>query len=80
MKQGCCAICKLVCLLVVVGALNWGLVGAFNINIVEQLLGSIPKAVKIVYILVGLAGIMKIVSAFKACPCCKDDSGSCAKK
>ena len=80
-KQGCCCkVCNVVGLFVIVGALNWGLVGAFNINLVEQLLGSIPKAVRIIYILVGLAGIIKIVSCFKSCPCCKDDSGSCAKK
>ena len=79
-KQGCCAVCNIVGLIVIIGALNWGLVGAFNINLVEQLLGGIPKAVKITYILVGLAGILKIVACFKLCPCCKDDSGSCAKK
>jgi uncharacterized membrane protein YuzA (DUF378 family) len=42
-------------LLVLVGALNWGLVGAFNIDAVEQL---VPRNwVKSVYILVGLAAV-----------------------
>ncbi len=71
---GCCPICKLVGLLVIVGALNWGLIGAFNLNLVNQLLGSMPMVEKIIYILVGLAGLLKIVSCFKPCPC------SCAKK
>ncbi len=80
MKQGCCGICKIVGLIVIIGAINWGLVGAFHFNLVEQLLGSIPKAVRATYIVVGLAGIMKLVSCFKACPCCKADDGSCGTK
>lgn len=77
--KSCCALCKVFGLLVVVGAINWGLVGAFNFNLVEQLLGGIPKAVRIVYILVGVAGIAKIVSCFNMCPCCKTDGESCKK-
>ena len=76
MKQGNCIICKLVCLLVIVGALNWGLVGAVNYDVVTHLLGSIPHAVRITYILVGLAGVMKLLSCFMPCPCCKDSSCS----
>lgn len=42
-------------LLVLVGALNWGLVGAFNVDAVEQL---VPRNwVKTVYTLVGLAAL-----------------------
>jgi hypothetical protein len=42
-------------LLVLVGALNWGLVGAFNVDAVEQL---VPRNwVKSVYTLVGLAAL-----------------------
>ena len=43
-------------ILVVVGALNWGLVGAFNFNLVIALLGPTVLA-SIVFVLVGLAGI-----------------------
>ncbi len=71
MKQNCCAICKVVGLLVIIGALNWGIIGALKINVVHNLIGSIPKAERIVYILVGLAGIMKLISCFKECPACK---------
>ena len=71
-NSGCCPVCKLVCLLVLIGALNWGLIGAFNLNVVNQLLGGMPMVEKIVYILVGLAGVAKIISCFKPCPCsCK---------
>ncbi len=42
--------------LVLVGALNWGLVGFFGFNLVTTLFGGLPSIEKIVYILVGLAG------------------------
>ena len=73
--SGCCPVCKLVGLLVIIGALNWGLIGALNMNVVNQLLGAMPMVEKVVYILVGIAGLLKLVSCFKACPCsCKKPS------
>lgn len=48
-------------ILVIVGALNWGLVGAFNWNLVEAVFGTWPVVVKVVYILVGLAGLMMLL-------------------
>jgi hypothetical protein len=42
--------------LVVIGALNWGLVGLLNFNLVEALFGSWPWLVMLVYVLVGLSG------------------------
>ena len=78
----CCPICKLVGLLVIVGALSWGAIGVAGVNPLERLLGSYPMALKVVYILVGLAGLMKLVMCVKACPCsCKTgESGSCSTK
>lgn len=55
-------------LLVIVGALNWGLVGAVNWNLVEKILGSWPTAVRVVYVLVGLAAIMMLLK--KKCKMC----------
>lgn len=43
--------------LVVVGALNWGLIGAFRIDLVQATLGGSPTLVQLVYILVGLSGL-----------------------
>ncbi len=43
-------------LLVVVGALNWGLYGLLGVNMVESLLGM--TLAKIVYLLVGVAGLL----------------------
>ena len=68
---GGCPVCKVVGLLLVVGAINWGLVGAFDLNIVNRLLGTMPMAEKIVYILIGLSGVVGVISCLKLCPCCK---------
>jgi uncharacterized membrane protein YuzA (DUF378 family) len=51
-------------LLVTIGAINWGLVGLANINLVEALLGSWPALVQIVYILVGLSGLYSLWGMF----------------
>lgn len=42
--------------LVVVGALNWGLVGAAKLNLVESVVGSGSLA-QVVYVLVGVSGL-----------------------
>lgn len=47
-------------LFVLVGGLNWGLVGAFNFNLVEKLLGFSPLLVDVVYVLVGLSAVYMI--------------------
>jgi uncharacterized protein len=41
--------------LLVVGGVNWGLVGLLRFDLVEFLLGSIPLLQSLVYILVGLS-------------------------
>ena len=50
---------KLVGWVLVVGAVNWGLVGLLNLNIVESVLGAGSLLTKVVYIAVGLAGVYK---------------------
>lgn len=51
--------------LVVVGAINWGLVGFFHFNVVEVVFGSMPVVVNVVYDLVGLAGVYVAYLVFK---------------
>lgn len=46
--------------LVIIGAVNWGLVGLFNLDLVELILGGIPILAKIVYVLVGISGLYLI--------------------
>lgn len=47
-------------ILVIIGALNWGLVGIADFNLVHALLGTTMLA-KVVYILVGLSGVYEAV-------------------
>jgi uncharacterized protein len=48
--------------LVIVGALNWGLIGLFQLNLVNVALGGMAGLENIVYILVGLSGILALVN------------------
>ena len=51
----------IVAVLLVVGGLNWGLVGLFDFDLVETLFSSIPVVQKTVYVLVGLSAIYQII-------------------
>lgn len=56
--------------LLIVGGLNWLLVGAFNINLVESIFGGMPGVVKVVYILVGLSALYELVTHKNGCTAC----------
>jgi len=50
-------------LLVVIGAINWGLIGLFNFNLVMAIFGTGPVGVffqRLIYALVGFAGVYGI--------------------
>jgi len=53
--------------LLVVGGLNWGLVGLFNIDLVAKLFGAGTMISQIIYILVGLSAIYTVVNCKKCC-------------
>jgi uncharacterized membrane protein YuzA (DUF378 family) len=50
-------------ILVIVGGLNWGLVGIFSFNLVDWIFGGVYFIARIIYILVALAAIYMIVIA-----------------
>ena len=50
-------------LLMVVGALNWGLVGLLDMNLVNMLLGSWPMVERVVYILVGVSALVQLMNS-----------------
>ena len=80
MKNACtCPVCKGVGLLVVIGAINLGLYGVFGFDLVANTLGVMTTGAKVVYGLIGVAGVMKLVSCFVKCPCAKTDGESCKK-
>jgi len=44
----------------IIGCINWGLVGLFNFNLVEYLLGDGSLLTRIVYVLVMVSGLINI--------------------
>lgn len=48
---------KLTYTLLVVGGLNWGLVGAFKYNLVDKIFGVESALARIIYVVVGLAAV-----------------------
>lgn len=47
-------------LLVIIGAVNWGLIGFFQFDLVAALFGTMSAVSRVVYALVGLAGLYSI--------------------
>lgn len=43
-----------------IGAINWGLVGIFNFNLVAYLLGDYTIATRVIYVLVGISGVWSL--------------------
>ena len=71
MLKQACPLCKIVGAFAIIGALNWGLVGLAQVNLVEQIFGAGSAATRWIYGLVGLSGIALLVSYFFICPVCK---------
>jgi uncharacterized protein len=51
--------------LVIVGALNWLLVGAFHFDLVAAIFGNMSLLARVVYVVVGLAGLYCVTLLFK---------------
>ena len=51
---------KIVLAFTIIGALNWGLIGLFNFNLVEALFGVNTTLTKIVYSVVCICGLINI--------------------
>ena len=62
MFKQACSLCKVVGIIAIIGTLNWGLVGAFQINLVEQLFGEGTALTRGIYVLVGLSGLALLIS------------------
>ncbi len=56
--------------LVIIGAVNWGLVGLFNLNVVNAILSFSPGLEKLVYVLVGLGGLLLAFTHKNDCKAC----------
>ncbi len=55
---------KIALVLIIIGAINWGLIALFNLDLVALLFGDMTILSRIVYGLVGLAGLWGIKLLF----------------
>jgi len=58
--------------LLLIGGINWGLYGLFDVDVVQTAFHSVPHLAKALYILIGIAAIFEIF----ACSYCRK---SCSK-
>ena len=50
--------------LVIIGAVNWGLIGLFHFNLVDAIFGTMSVISRIIYTLVGVSGLWAIKLLF----------------
>lgn len=55
---------KIALVLVIIGAINWGLIGFFNFNLVETIFGNMTMIARIIYALAGISGLWAIKLLF----------------
>lgn len=55
---------KICLLLTIIGAINWGLIGIFDFNLVDTIFGVGSILSRIIYSLVGIAGLVNIYLLF----------------
>lgn len=51
---------KIALVLIIIGAINWGLVGFFKFNLVDTIFGNMSVISRIIYALVGISGLWGI--------------------
>jgi uncharacterized membrane protein YuzA (DUF378 family) len=51
--------------LLIIGGVNWGLVGLFGFDLVATLFGDMTPISRLVYVLVGLSALYSIYTALK---------------
>lgn len=53
---------RIATVLVIIGGINWGLIGLFQYNLVEALLGTRTLGTQIVYIAVGVSALLALLN------------------
>ena len=51
---------KIALVLIIIGAINWGLIGFFQFNLVDTIFGQMSVLSRIIYALVGISGLWGI--------------------
>ncbi|QQZ10528.1 DUF378 domain-containing protein [Heyndrickxia vini] len=59
------AIQRIALVLTIIGAINWGLIGFFHFNLVASIFGNTTTLTRIIYGLVGIAGLINLGILFK---------------
>lgn len=54
-------------ILLIIGGLNWGLVGLFNFDLVAAIFKAIPIVSRVIYVLVGLSAVYVIATYKSIC-------------
>ncbi len=68
----------IVLLLMVIGSLNWGLIGFFGYDMLSDLLGGMrTSGARILFSIVGLAGLFGVGMLFRCC--CRSGGCGCHK-
>ena len=56
---------KIALVVVMIGAINWGLVGLFDFNLVSFIFDPISEVfTKVVYVIVGVCGLISVIGLF----------------
>lgn len=55
---------KIALVLVIIGAINWGLIGIFKFDLVATIFGAMSIISRIIYTLVGISGLWAIKLLF----------------
>ncbi len=55
---------KIALVLIIIGAINWGLIGFFKFNLVDTIFGEMSLLSRIIYALVGISGLWGIKLLF----------------
>ena len=55
---------KIALVITIIGAINWGLIGLFDFNLVDSISGTMSLISRIIYILVGISGLWSIRALF----------------
>ena len=58
-------------ILLIIGGINWGLVGLLDINLVSTIFGDMTTLSRVIYTIVGLAGIYALMDMCNMCKSCK---------
>ncbi len=56
---------KIALILIIIGAINWGLIGFFKFDLVAAIFGQMSVISRIVYALVGISGLWGIKLLFE---------------